>query len=285
MVTFTVRHRAGLALKPLLAGLLTAWRGLRQGGATQRIWSERVTASVRATEITHGGDGWHPHLHVLLRTSEWSDDERDALLARWILHVERALGADCVPSRTRAIEWSEPIDVEPETDLTREQQTRLRYLFTLGQEIGGSKHGRGRNRSHWQILQDATNGNARARELWTEYSRATRGRRMIELDDRAARFAKLPDPNADLSPLVDSTLLRVDVPIDALELRGLREVERFHRPGIMADIARAVRVAQCAETAIREWLSDTLAILAYPSGNDRGPNQPNRARPAYHDTA
>jgi hypothetical protein len=120
---------------------------------------------------------------------------------------------------------------------------------------------------------------------------------MIELDDRAAAFAASLPPGK-LEPLTDSPLLRVVVPIDPEELRGLREVERDHDPGVMASLAAAVRVAQSPETAVRAWLSDTLAVLAYRSrrgeGFDRAEWFPRRATPAatyvawsapYHDTA
>ena len=298
MVTFTVRHLNGMALQTLLDGLSKAWRGTRQGGRIQRLWSQLVTATIRAIEITHGKHGWHPHVHVLMRTDEWSESDRAALLARWRDHVKRALGPECVPSVKRAIKWSDPVHVTYGKELTPAQQRRLRYVFTLGLEIGGSKHARGASRSHWQVAEDAVKGRGNSVALWHEFCAATRGRRMIELDDRAAAFAASLPPGK-LTPLTDSPLLRVVVPIDPEELRGLREVERDHNPGVMASLAGAVRVAQSPETAVRAWLSDTLAVLAYRSrrGNRYRHNEAAETpspcpRPqtyvawrAYHDTA
>lgn len=284
MVTFTVRHAHGMLLKRLLDGLGTAWAGTRQGGKIQRLWTELVTATIRAIEITHGKHGWHPHIHVLVRTEEWSESDRAALLARWQLHVGRALGPECVPSDKRAIKWSDPVHVTYGQELSPEQHKRLRYLFTLGLEIGGSKHGRGASRSHWQVAEDATRGRGNSVALWREFCAATRGRRMIELDDRAAGYAKMLPPGK-LTPLTDSPLMRVEVPIHPDDLAHLRHVERTRNPAVMATIARAVRVAQCPETAVKAWLSDSLAEPAYRSRYGEGPEQRERNAPAYHDTA
>ena len=281
MVTLTVRHEDGTPLQHLLNGTLKAWRGVRQGGAIQRIWTERVTATIRATEITHGVNGWHPHIHVLIRSTEWTDAERELLLRRWQAMVRKHLGAAFVPSDSRAIDWGDAIDMTPGAELGPLEHARTRYLFTLGLEIAGAKHARRKSsRESWQIADDASRGDARSIALWREYSRATRGKRMIELDDRAARFAKMLDPNADMT-LHDSTLLRVEVPVHPDDLALLRHIERRSNRAVFATILHAVSVAQCPETAVKQWFWLCGETAQYTRRDGQG----HSAATTYHDTA
>lgn len=69
-VTYTLRHkflkRDG-ALKPLLAGLLDAFRSLNSNKSWE-LFVKRVgwVGWVRSLEVTYGRNGWHPHLHQLV---------------------------------------------------------------------------------------------------------------------------------------------------------------------------------------------------------------------------
>jgi hypothetical protein len=166
--------------------------------------------------------------------------------------VLRELGLECVPSVERALTWSTPIDLCAES--IEDAEKRAGYLFKLGLEVAGAKEGRARSLSSWQLLERATRGEAGAAELWREYARATKGRRMIELDDRATRFAKTPTPGALDEALRESTLERLTIHVDALELRAIRDYERRVDPAvlaiILADASRAVDPRKVVET----WL-------------------------------
>lgn len=72
MVTFTLRHSTGMPLRVLRKILAAAYSELkagRKGQALRRAVGHQ--ADVRAAEVTHGGNGWHPHLHAL-----WFADSR-----------------------------------------------------------------------------------------------------------------------------------------------------------------------------------------------------------------
>lgn len=264
MVTLTVRHRDGMPLKSLLAGLMKAWRATRQGGAIQRIWSERVSASARATEVTRGSNGWHPHLHVLLRTHGWTDEEREALLERWLRCVERELGPACVPSSEHALRWSTPIDV-----CSASEVDRAAYLAKLGLELAGPKGGHRGSLTAWQIARAAAEGDEQCVAWWREYTRATRGRRMIELDDRAVQFAKIPLPDESSGDFEAPT--RVVVSIDPLELRALREYERRVDRGIMGAILGSLATVSEPREAVEAWLALVTSRLGYARRNDAPP--------------
>ncbi len=247
LLTLTVRHREGMLLAPLLRGLATAWRKTRQGGAMQRLWSEHVTMSVRATEVTHGENGWHPHLHVLIRTSEWSDEDRATLLRRFQEEVREALGQECNPSDARAVLWSAPFDVSDESK-------REMYIFKLGGEVAGAgKHAGHGQVTHWQLAERAADGDQRAYRLWEEFVTATKGRRMLELDDRAKHAAErqlekegslLPEPDE-----VNPTTVRIELQRD--DIRALRRLEWRHR-GIFGWLLQAAEREGAA--GVREWV-------------------------------
>ena len=244
MLTVTVAHGPHDDLRTLLLGLSAAWRRARQGGAVQRNWTARVTASIRSTEIKwHGRNGWHPHLHLALRTSAWSDVERTELLRRWQSAVERHLGAAHVPSTERGLWWSSPLTVVSDGDIGV-----ARYVSGLGLEVtGAAGDDKG---SPWSVARAAAEGDARAIELWREYCRATSGRRMIELDDRATRWAKIATRDEPERP---NEQVRV-LPIDSLELEALRAQEQA-QPGILGFLLADAQVATDPETAVRGWIA------------------------------
>ena len=73
-LTLTMRHRKKEPLKQVLAGIVTASGALRSGG----WWSKfcltfGIVGLIRALEITHGKNGWHPHLHYLVFTCQQVD--------------------------------------------------------------------------------------------------------------------------------------------------------------------------------------------------------------------
>lgn len=263
MVTLTVRHTDGMPLRSLLRGLMAAWRRCKQGGVTQRLWTKKVKASIRAVEVTRSANGWHPHLHVLLHTDGFSEEERATLLGRWQLAVERELGPACVPDAAHAIRWSTPIDM-----CNASRDARIAYPLKLGLEIAGPKQARRGSMTPWQLAELAAEGDSQARTWWLEYCRATKGRRMIELDDRAQRYAKTPRDLAD-EPEFQAEAERVVVSVDSLELRAVREYEQRFDHGILAAIVQDVAKAERPAATVRAWLDLVTSVLGYHSGDGR----------------
>lgn len=271
MVTLTLRHFDGMPLKSLLRGLMRAWRRVKQGGAVQRIWQTNVKASVRAVEVTRSSNGWHPHLHVLLHTDGFSAEDKAILLARWLVCIERELGPSCVPNGEHAIRWSTPIDM-----CRASNDARIAYPLKLGLEIAGPKQGRKGSLTPWQLAEMAADGDAQARAWWLEYCRATKGRRMIELDDRAQRLAKTPRVLED-EPGFETAKERVVIPIDTLELRALREYEQRFDFGILAAILQDVSKADRPADTARRWIDLVTQVLGYHARDGQAEKE-SRAR-------
>jgi len=169
MVPLTGRHHVGEKLKDTLNRLHGAFRRVRRTRIVRDIFSARVSASVRATEVTYGRNGWHPHIHLLLRTSEWGETDRKSLEAEWLRYAPGL--------RDVAVVWSTPIESW--------HAQRARYMAKLGAEVAGvAKVCKNGNETHWQLAERAIN-DERARPLWREYQDTMRGRRTLEFDERA----------------------------------------------------------------------------------------------------
>ncbi|HXK19061.1 MAG TPA: protein rep [Polyangiaceae bacterium] len=258
MVTFTVSHRLGMPLKFLLDGLAKALRRVKQGGKLQRVWKGRMTASVRAFEVTYGQNGWHPHVHLLIRSSHWPAHQRKMLRDRWKRAVLEHLGPDCLPSDQRGVKWSDPFDAS-----IADERKRARYLSKLGAEIVGvAKDAKAGSWSSWDIARAAGDGSPMAIALWREFSEATRGKRMLEMDDRAARFADSWGPGCEgFEPEKE-----LDAPGDCVrrvtlwssELRALARLER-REPSLFARIIADVQTCDDPSATVREWLSRAYA--------------------------
>lgn len=186
MVTLTLRHSRADTLRELVDLLLRAWRWVRSRRPMRDIFDRRVTATVRALEVTGGWGvdargkkqgGWHPHVHLLMKTSEWTEGEQRILLWLW----NQALG-EHAGTVTDSVWWSTPIDDW--------QKERARYAFKLGCEIAGvGKTGTGGSLNQWGIAEAALTDDAMARR-WTEFQNVMRGRRILELDERAAALVE-----------------------------------------------------------------------------------------------
>jgi hypothetical protein len=242
MLTVTVRHHQGAPLEKVARGLERAWRRTRQGGRIQRLWSSHVKASVKAKEVTFGDSGWHPHLHVLLATGEWDEDDRDALLVRFRECVRKELGSDFLPTLTHALKWSRSFEAE-----SADAAWLASYVSKFACEVSGIEKEAVGGETPWDIAGRALAGDASAVRLWQEYEMAMRGRRAVELDDRAAAAAKVElekekERNDEAREGDEGAVPeRQDIVVTRDELRALRRAEPRSR-SIMRDVLRAAEL-------------------------------------------
>lgn len=255
MLTLTIKHGRRDSLKTTLHGLAKAWRETRQGGAVQRLWKCHVSASVRAFEVTYGkANGWHPHVHVLLRTKRWDASDTSVLLSRFQHRVGGVLSADHVPMGPIALRWSEPLHVDRSDTSAVEKVAR--YVSKLGAEVAGlGKADAEDARDTWRVARLAASGDVQAQRLWHEYAGAVRGRRMVELDDRAARFAVAAAAPAGLGTEGESPSLSVEsVQLLQEDLRALRSLER-REPAVLrklvSDVERSASPRETVELYLR----------------------------------
>lgn len=67
LATYTASHSLKMPLSDLLAKMQASFRSVKTGRMWQLIKEDYMLAgSVKATEITFGASGWHPHYHELI---------------------------------------------------------------------------------------------------------------------------------------------------------------------------------------------------------------------------
>lgn len=252
-VTLTLRHQDGDDLAAMLDHLLGAWRKVQtwrawRGSKTGPGWRDRldVRGIIRATEVTHGRNGWHPHSHLLVVTGhEPSETEREAfrawLSAAWQKAVTAAGGR--LPSDERGVDVRLVTSEGVTSYLTKMQDEKS---TGVARELarGDLKHGRGSSRLPFELLDGMR---AADRGLWLEYVRATHGRRAFSWT-RGLRELLLPDEEeaSDEEVIEDSDAAPQVVTID-----GEAWDQRFRD-----DPARMARVLELADAA------DERALLA-----------------------
>lgn len=169
LLTATVRHALGNDLKALRKALSEAWRSLWAGKAgmrRRRQWG--LAHTVRGLEVTHGANGWHPHLHVLAFVKhDVAESVQLELREAWIRAVERKLGKQHAPSFEHGLDVRETSCAE--------------YLAKLGLEVASieSKSGRSGSRTPWQIAKDAAAGDQQSAKLWRAFCRDMLGARQL----------------------------------------------------------------------------------------------------------
>jgi hypothetical protein len=183
MATCTMPHDYGDKLSRSLSTVKASWRRVCSGKAWLTLKGRLgIVGQIKALEITHGPNGWHPHVHVLVLTERPLEVASQQELRRFIFD---RWSARCVALGFRAPSWERGCDVRPVTsagDLSR-YLTKVKDGWGVGLELARSdlKQGRGAGyRSPWQIIADATEtGDVADLALWHEYEQATFGSKAI----------------------------------------------------------------------------------------------------------
>ena len=183
LASYTVRHQRADDLVLVLAGLKDARRRHRSGA-----WSEAaravVAASVRALEVTHGVNGWHPHLHDILGVApgvEFDEGElaRD-LGERWAVSADQAARKVGVDLAVNGHGFK----------LTRDQEAIADYVTKLGRpstwslahEVTKQVVKRGRvegSRTPTDLLWLFLAGDDDAGRLWQVYAYVFKGQNQL----------------------------------------------------------------------------------------------------------
>ena len=244
MATLTVPHTAFSRCRALRKGVSTAWSKVKSGKA----W---VTArecygwqgDIRALEVTHGRNGWHPHLHVLILFRPGTS-KRDTygfggwLFDAWARAVERLGMGAC---HRDAFSW-ELADVEGGAG-----QYVGKWGAALELTKAHIKAARAGGRTPWQILSDYAAGrSAEDARLFREYAAAFKGARQLTWSRGLRDRYQIDEPAADIElaaapqlpetqvATMDGALFRAVVKagktaelLDVLESSGIEGVHRL----------------------------------------------------------
>jgi len=254
--TLTLAHVKRDALADTLGHLYEGWRYVtghrdyRQLRA--RLGIEHVCKTV---EITHGYNGWHPHIHGLMfSTADLSEDLTKDVMAtlwkHWNAYAEKNRLRVLVPHRAVVVKRVEMSTEQGMANLAD-------YLFKVQDGYGiaaelvraDMKRGRSKHRVPFQIAEGAVSGKRPADlALWHEYEAATHGRRVMDWTKGSARALGLGETDEQIAAAVHGDLLYDLTPYE-WEL-----VLRYRRRGHLlnvADVRGADGVAQTIEALRR----------------------------------
>lgn len=211
---FTIPHGKFDACADLKQAVSKSWQKLQQGRAWKEI-KERAgfVGSIRALEVTHGGNGWHPHIHVLFFLS--GNDAKamragrafgEEVFRRWAGIVERSGFGKC---SKRAFRFDRAWTAK-EAGKYVSKWGSAEELTKAHMKSAGSTQ-----RSPWQILKDIEEYESPDDiRLFKEYCAAFKGARQLTYS-RGLRelYAEEEAPDEDLAnaePVDAVTVARVD---------------------------------------------------------------------------
>ncbi len=188
-IVLTARHNAGQALKVLWDGTTEAWRAVgkdllvvaRLGD--DPLWAKRV-------EITHGANGWHPHVHLLVFVPKGFDVRAlgEAMFKPWSKRLVSA-GLDA-PLRDQGGLFAKTLDMTEGAKAVADYVAKGTFpgaaldqpssAMRAALELASTqKEARAGNRTPFQVLSDCvTLGLAEDLHLWHTYERESKGRRV-----------------------------------------------------------------------------------------------------------
>ncbi|HWH33507.1 MAG TPA: hypothetical protein VNU01_12625 [Egibacteraceae bacterium] len=271
-LTVTLPHTKADPLADSLDTVLNGWRAVQQSRAVRSLFTRLgVLGSIRATEITRGYRGWHPHTHLLMFTTrpltaaELAEIE-EAVYKAWARYVaRRGYGA---PSREHGVVMR-PVDMSRGTDGLSAYLAKVHDAFgkstTIALEMarGDLKRGRKGSRTPFEIAESAAAGHGGDLKLWHEYEAATKGRSVIYVppklsalygvedvtDDQAVEEAESAPAVAALDAAEYALVVRYRAcaaMLTAAELRGGDAVYERLRALIRRDRVDAARAARKA---------------------------------------
>jgi hypothetical protein len=252
MAAFTLPHDAGDRLAATFDTVANGFRRVISGRAWQQVKRDLgVRGTIRSAEVTHGPNGWHPHLHVLVFVEGVMSAQDVAALAvylrdRWAGFVTSA------GYRTPHVLHGVDVQVCHHAEDAGAYLAKTQEGKSVGNEVarGDLKSGRGDHRTPLQLLEwFRETGDAEALGLWREYERATHGRQRItwsrglrelvgaapaRTDDEIAA----DEVGGQIVALFDPDTWHQVTMMPGLPALILDEAERAGEAGILAALAR-----------------------------------------------
>jgi len=262
MVTLTLPHYEGDQLRRLWSAVADGWKSCLSGAA----WAGRpdrgqlgardrlgVVGTIRSLEVTHGENGWHPHLHVLVLGVDGDPNGlADYFRGRWTTFVQGRLGR--TPGEHVGVHVG---------DVEREATGLTAYVAKVHDLAGSVRWGVGRemarhdlkrervSRHPMDILRDALDGDPDSVALWYEWEQASHGRKAItwskglkamlcveELTDEAIADGEGQDLDGELV---------AEVPADQWAILVRRDL-----------VARLFEVVERAPEQVPRWLWESV---------------------------
>ena len=179
-VTNTVRHGFDDDLRLLLDVLFgTVWNRYINHRAMKRLRQELgYLGRVRAVEVTHGKNGWHPHIHEI-----WLIEKPLSIaeLNRVKRELYKIWNVTLVKAGLKSVTLERGVTVQPGSNAA-DYVAKFGRLpkWNMGKELAKShlKHGK-QSRTPFDLLRDSLAGDLEAGRLFIEYAIAFSGKRQL----------------------------------------------------------------------------------------------------------
>lgn len=173
LLTLTVPHYAHQRLQTVLKGISDARGRMLNRKPWKRLSSSLgIVGQIRATEVTHGANGWHPHFHVLLflrdpLAKSEIDGTNAAILEQW----KSACVAAGLPEPNQ-----HGVSLE---DGSKAAAYASKWGLEHEMTKGHVKKGREGGKTPFDLLRSHLAGDPAAGSLFSEYAKAFKGKRQL----------------------------------------------------------------------------------------------------------
>lgn len=204
LVTLTVPHGLGDDAGQIVDKMTKAWTSLWQGRRGVELRNSLgLFGHIRALEVTHGANGFHPHFHVLMfyHPDQTKLEAWEKLPLSW---QKAAVRAGLPPP---SLERGCQID-----NGQKAAQYVAKGVWGLESEVtkGHVKKGKKGSRTPFDLLRDYMHGDKRAGALWRVYVDAFQGRRPLYWSNgfkKLLAIAELSDEEITSKPDDERSLL------------------------------------------------------------------------------
>ncbi len=187
MVTYTLAHKRGMKLFDLVSAELEAYRALKSGGAFQSLKDDYYwKGSVRTIEITHGANGWHPHIHELVFVSNGKTRILDTVYTSGLKAAIFKYWKKALDGKGYGADYTHGLDVTTAKDTVADYVAKwgrepINPEWSVSSEMTKQpvKQARKGGRTPTAILFDYGEGDISSRHLWREYAYAMKGRNQL----------------------------------------------------------------------------------------------------------
>lgn len=182
LVTLTFPHQAWHKLSRLLEQQAMALQRLRAGQPWKRFKdSIGFVGLIRALELTHGQNGWHPHTHEIWLVKKTADatEMKEEILKRWESACRRA---GLLPDGSVAGFHENAVDVKGNcsaSDYLAKHDDSRHWGADRELAKSSTKAGRAKGLHPFGLLANAADCDRRAGRLFLAYAIATKGKRQL----------------------------------------------------------------------------------------------------------
>ncbi len=280
LLTLTFPHEFGMSLDDMNGRFMKALTSFKNSrGYKAFMEAHERLGQIKALEVKHGGNGWHPHVHELVFANKGLlEDVRgiDRLKQAWVKALlKQGLGEPAKASDmlAHALDFRGGDDAAAYiAKFGHDERWGMSSEMTEGlKKIGTDQKG---HYTPFQLLDLAQHGEGWAATLYREYAKAMKGRRAITWT-RGLRLKLL----GEADEATDEVLAALDDPKPEEEFIGNIDLERYQEilaRRLEGDLLYLVATLQCdIDQTLLDELVDTMiaknrrrssGFLAFVSG-------------------